>query len=51
MEERYRKLAGVGVRNIAQFNELLEREPDRTMPDPRTGEDARRSSRCPTSSS
>jgi S-DNA-T family DNA segregation ATPase FtsK/SpoIIIE len=31
MERRYHLLAAVGVRNIAQFNELLEREPDRTM--------------------
>lgn len=38
MEQRYRKLAAVGVRNIAQFNDLLEREPDRTMPDPKGGE-------------
>jgi len=38
MEQRYRKLAAVGVRNLAQFNELMEREPDRAMPDPKTGE-------------
>ena len=31
MEIRYRKLAAVGVRNIDQFNTLLEKEPDRTM--------------------
>ncbi len=31
MEVRYRKLAAVGVRNIEQFNKLLDREPDRTM--------------------
>ncbi len=36
MEGRYRKLAAVGVRNITQFNELLQREPKRTMPDPKT---------------
>ena len=34
MEQRYRKLAAVGVRNLAQFNELLVKEPDRTMDDP-----------------
>jgi S-DNA-T family DNA segregation ATPase FtsK/SpoIIIE len=39
MEQRYRKLASVGVRNLAQFNGLLEKEKDRTMPDPKTGED------------
>jgi len=39
MEQRYRKLAHVGARNIAQFNERLAEEPDRTMPDPKTGED------------
>ena len=27
MEQRYRKLASVGVRNLAQFNDLLEKEP------------------------
>jgi S-DNA-T family DNA segregation ATPase FtsK/SpoIIIE len=31
MERRYHMLAAVGVRNIAQFNELLEKEPGRTM--------------------
>ncbi len=31
MEIRYRKLAAVGVRNIDQFNTLIEKEPDRTM--------------------
>ena len=39
MENRYRRLAAVGVRNLTQFNELLEAEPDRTMLDPRTGEE------------
>jgi S-DNA-T family DNA segregation ATPase FtsK/SpoIIIE len=39
MEIRYRKLASVGVRNIAQFNSLLEKEPDHTMVDERTGEE------------
>ncbi|MDH3629106.1 MAG: DNA translocase FtsK 4TM domain-containing protein, partial [Acidobacteriota bacterium] len=38
MENRYRRLAAVGLRNIAQFNALLEKEPDRTMDDPKTGE-------------
>lgn len=38
MEQRYRKLAAVGVRNINQFNDLMEDEPDRTMEDPKTGE-------------
>ncbi len=37
MEQRYRKLASVGVRNIEQFNALLEAEPKRTMTDDRTG--------------
>jgi len=39
MEQRYRKLASVGVRNLAQFNDLMAKEPGRTMPHPRTGED------------
>ncbi len=38
MEARYRKLAAVGVRNIAQFNTLLADEPGRTMDDERGGE-------------
>ena len=38
MEQRYRKLAALGVRNLTQYNDLLGREPDRTMPDPKTGE-------------
>jgi S-DNA-T family DNA segregation ATPase FtsK/SpoIIIE len=38
MESRYRKLAAVGVRNIAQFNTLLADEPGRTMDDGRGGE-------------
>jgi S-DNA-T family DNA segregation ATPase FtsK/SpoIIIE len=38
MEQRYRKLASVGVRNIAQFNKALADEPDRTMPDVKSGE-------------
>jgi S-DNA-T family DNA segregation ATPase FtsK/SpoIIIE len=39
MEKRYRKLAAVGMRNLAQFNTLLEEEPDRTMLNPKTGEE------------
>ena len=39
MEKRYRKLASVGVRNLAQFNTLLAEEPQRTMLDPKTGEE------------
>jgi S-DNA-T family DNA segregation ATPase FtsK/SpoIIIE len=31
MEARYRKLAALGVRNIAQFNERLEEKPDSAM--------------------
>ncbi|MHC4990544.1 MAG: DNA translocase FtsK [Planctomycetota bacterium] len=38
MELRYRKLASLGVRNIAQFNAVLEEEPDQTFDDPKTGE-------------
>jgi S-DNA-T family DNA segregation ATPase FtsK/SpoIIIE len=38
MEQRYHKLAAVGVRNLAQFNALLAEEPDRTMSDPKSGE-------------
>lgn len=41
MEGRYRKLASVGVRNIEQFNALLEAEPGRIMTDDRTGEPVR----------
>jgi S-DNA-T family DNA segregation ATPase FtsK/SpoIIIE len=39
MENRYRKLASLGVRNIGQFNAALAEEPGRTMEDPRTGEE------------
>ncbi len=39
MEQRYRKLASCGVRNLAQFNQLIDEQPDRTMPDPKTGEE------------
>ena len=38
MEQRYRKLASVGVRNLKQFNDLLEKEPERTMEDPKGGD-------------
>jgi len=38
MEARYRKLAAVGVRNIAQFNTFVQNNPDRTLDDPRGGE-------------
>jgi S-DNA-T family DNA segregation ATPase FtsK/SpoIIIE len=39
MEQRYRKLASVGVRNLDQFNALLASEPGRTMVDERTAEE------------
>ncbi len=39
MEQRYRKLASCGVRNLAQFNQLIADQPDRSMPDPKTGEE------------
>jgi S-DNA-T family DNA segregation ATPase FtsK/SpoIIIE len=38
MELRYRMLASAGVRNIAQFNALMKKEPNRTMDDPKGGE-------------
>jgi S-DNA-T family DNA segregation ATPase FtsK/SpoIIIE len=38
MEQRYHKLASVGVRNLAQFNALIAEEPDRTMNHPKNGE-------------
>jgi S-DNA-T family DNA segregation ATPase FtsK/SpoIIIE len=38
MESRYRQLAAVGVRNIDQFNELLEEEPDRATAESADGE-------------
>ncbi len=38
MEQRYRRLASVGVRNIAQFNKVMKDEPGRTMADPRGGD-------------
>ena len=41
MEQRYRKLAAVGVRNITQFNDLLEEKPDSTYNDPKQEEPVR----------
>jgi S-DNA-T family DNA segregation ATPase FtsK/SpoIIIE len=41
MEQRYHRLAAVGVRNIAQFNALVAEEPDRTMDDPKGGDPIR----------
>jgi S-DNA-T family DNA segregation ATPase FtsK/SpoIIIE len=38
MEIRYRKLAAVGVRNIAQYNALIAEQPDCTMDNPKGGE-------------
>ena len=38
MEARYRRLAAVGVRNIAQFNALLAEQPGRSMDNPKGGE-------------
>jgi S-DNA-T family DNA segregation ATPase FtsK/SpoIIIE len=39
MEQRYKKLAAVGVRNIEQFNQALVDQPKRTIRDDATGED------------
>jgi len=39
MEQRYKKLASVGVRNIEQFNQALAEQPGRTLKDDKTGED------------
>jgi S-DNA-T family DNA segregation ATPase FtsK/SpoIIIE len=39
MEQRYKKLASVGVRNIEQFNQALADTPGRTIKDDKTGED------------
>ncbi|HEX4825657.1 MAG TPA: DNA translocase FtsK 4TM domain-containing protein [Candidatus Polarisedimenticolaceae bacterium] len=39
MEQRYKKLASIGVRNIDQFNHALAETPSRTMKDERTGEE------------
>jgi S-DNA-T family DNA segregation ATPase FtsK/SpoIIIE len=38
MEQRYKKLASVGVRNIEQFNQALLDEPGRMLTDEKTGE-------------
>ncbi len=38
MEQRYHRLAALGVRNIAQFNAELEKDPGLTMEDPKGGE-------------
>jgi len=38
MEQRYKKLASVGVRNIEQFNQALVEQPGRTINDEKTGE-------------
>jgi len=38
MEQRYKKLASVGVRNIEQFNQALSEQPGRTIKDDKTGE-------------
>ena len=39
MEQRYKKLASVGVRNIEQFNHAMTEQPGRTLKDDKTGED------------
>jgi S-DNA-T family DNA segregation ATPase FtsK/SpoIIIE len=39
MEQRYKKLASVGVRNIEQFNQALADQPGRTLKDEKTGEE------------
>jgi S-DNA-T family DNA segregation ATPase FtsK/SpoIIIE len=39
MEQRYKKLASVGVRNIEQFNQALIEQPGRALKDDKTGED------------
>jgi S-DNA-T family DNA segregation ATPase FtsK/SpoIIIE len=39
MEQRYKKLASVGVRNIEQFNQALLEQPGRAVKDDKTGED------------
>jgi S-DNA-T family DNA segregation ATPase FtsK/SpoIIIE len=39
MEQRYKKLASVGVRNIEQFNHALAEAPGRILRDERTGEE------------
>ena len=39
MEQRYKKLAAIGVRNIEQFNQALADAPARVMRDEKTGEE------------
>jgi S-DNA-T family DNA segregation ATPase FtsK/SpoIIIE len=39
MEQRYKKLASIGVRNIDQFNHALAEQPGRTMKDEKSGEE------------
>ncbi len=39
MEQRYKKLASMGVRNIEQFNQALLEQPGRTLKDEKTGEE------------
>jgi S-DNA-T family DNA segregation ATPase FtsK/SpoIIIE len=39
MEQRYKKLASVGVRNIEQFNQAMLDQPGRTLKDEKTGEE------------
>jgi len=39
MEQRYKKLASVGVRNIEQFNQALIDQPGRVLRDEKTGEE------------
>jgi S-DNA-T family DNA segregation ATPase FtsK/SpoIIIE len=39
MEQRYKKLASMGVRNIEQFNQALAERPGRTLRDEKTGDD------------
>jgi len=39
MEQRYKKLASVGVRNIDQFNQALAETPGRMLRDARTGDE------------
>jgi S-DNA-T family DNA segregation ATPase FtsK/SpoIIIE len=39
MEQRYKKLASVGVRNIEQFNQTLAEQPGRTQKNDKTGEE------------
>ncbi len=39
MEQRYKRLASLGVRNIEQFNQAIGEQPGRTLRDERTGEE------------